>query len=91
MSAAGGAATIKVGYFTMGPVTQMAQKHGFFADENLTVIEIKTSGSTLLFKNLRDGVWDIGLNVADNVDRNFKHLLDMPPLYRASNPLVNRA
>jgi hypothetical protein len=27
----------------------MAQKHGFFADENLTVIEVKTAGSTLLF------------------------------------------
>jgi ABC-type nitrate/sulfonate/bicarbonate transport system substrate-binding protein len=59
-------ATINVGYFTRGPVTQMAQAHGFFADENLTVNEIKTAGSTLLFKNIRDGVWDIGLNVADN-------------------------
>ncbi len=59
-------ATIKVAYFTKGPVIQMAQKHGFFGDENLTVIDIKTAGSTLLFKNLRDGIWDIGLNVADN-------------------------
>jgi ABC-type nitrate/sulfonate/bicarbonate transport system substrate-binding protein len=59
-------ATIRVAYFTRQPVIEMAQKHGFFADENLTVIEVKTAGSTLLFKNLRDGVWDIGLNVADN-------------------------
>ena len=59
-------ATVNVGYFTRGPVIQIAQAHGFFADESLTVNEIKTAGSTLLFKNLRDGVWDIGLNVADN-------------------------
>lgn len=59
-------ATIKLAYFTRQPVVEMAQKHGFFADENLTVEEFKTAGSTLLFKNLRDGVWDIGLNVADN-------------------------
>lgn len=59
-------ATIKVAYFTRQPVIQMAQKHGFFDDEKLTVVEVKTAGSTLLFKNLRDGVWDIGLNVADN-------------------------
>lgn len=62
----GAPATVNVGYFTRGPVIQMAQAHGFFADENLTVNEIKTAGSTMLFKNLRDGVWDIGLNVADN-------------------------
>jgi ABC-type nitrate/sulfonate/bicarbonate transport system substrate-binding protein len=59
-------ATIRVAYFTRQPVIDMAQKHGFFADEHLTVVEVKTAGSTLLFKNLRDGVWDIGLNVADN-------------------------
>ncbi len=64
--AAGAPATIKLAYFTRQPVIQMAQKHGFFADENLTVIEAKTAGSTLLFRNLRDGAWDIGLNVADN-------------------------
>jgi ABC-type nitrate/sulfonate/bicarbonate transport system substrate-binding protein len=56
----------------------MAQAHGFFADENLTVIEVKTAGSTLLFQNLRDGVWDIGLNVADN-NFQFRH--------NPSNPL----
>lgn len=71
-------ATINVGYFTRGPVIQMAQTHGFFADENLTVNEIKTAGSTLLFKNLRDGAWDIGLNVADN-DFQFR--------FNPSNPL----
>lgn len=59
-------ATIRIAYFTRQPVIQMAQEHGFFADENLTVVEFKTAGSTLLFQNLRDGVWDIGLNVADN-------------------------
>lgn len=59
-------ATINVGYFTRGPAIQIAQTHGFFGDENLSVNEIKTAGSTLLFKNLRNGVWDIGLNVADN-------------------------
>lgn len=72
------AAAIKVGYFTRGPVIQIAQAHGFFADENLTVQEIKTAGSTLLFKNLRDGIWDIGLNVADN---DFQYRLN------PSNPL----
>lgn len=59
-------ATVKIAYFTKQPVIEMAQKHGFFAAENLTVIEEKTAGSTLLFKNLRDGVWDVGFNVADN-------------------------
>lgn len=62
----GAAATVRLAYFTRQPVIQMAQKHGFFAAEKLTVIEAKTAGSTLLFRNLRDGVWDIGLNVADN-------------------------
>lgn len=70
--------TIKLGYFTRGPVIQMAQAHGFFAEEKLTVDEVKTAGSTLLFKNLRDGVWDIGLNVADN-DFQFR--------FNPSNPL----
>ena len=77
-TARGAPATIRVAYFTRGPVTQMAQLHGFFADENLTIIEVKTAGSTLLFQNLRDGVWDIGLNVADN-DFQFR--------YNPSNPL----
>jgi ABC-type nitrate/sulfonate/bicarbonate transport system substrate-binding protein len=58
--------TVKIAYFTKQPIIEMAQKHGFFAAEKLTVLEEKTAGSTLLFKNLRDGVWDIGLNVADN-------------------------
>jgi ABC-type nitrate/sulfonate/bicarbonate transport system substrate-binding protein len=58
--------TVRLAYFTSQPVIQMAQKHGFFSDEHLTVLESKTAGSTLLFQNLRDGVWDIGLNVADN-------------------------
>lgn len=58
--------TVKIAYFTKQPIIEMAQKHGFFAAEKLTVIEEKTAGSTLLFKNLRDGVWDVGLNVADN-------------------------
>jgi len=62
----GAPATINFGYFTRGPVQQMAQAHGFFADEKLTVNEIKTAGSTVMFKNLRDGVWDIGTAVADN-------------------------
>ena len=56
---------VKIAYFTKQPIIEMAQKHGFFAAEKLTVIEEKTAGSTLLFK-LRDGVWDVGLNVADN-------------------------
>ncbi len=71
-------ATITVGYFTRGPVIQIAQARGFFADENLRVNEVKTAGSTLLFKNLRDGVWDMGLNVADN-DFQFR--------FNPSNPL----
>jgi ABC-type nitrate/sulfonate/bicarbonate transport system substrate-binding protein len=74
----GAPATVRVAYFTRGPVAEMAQKHGFFADEKLTVFEVKTTGSTLLFQNLRDGVWDIGLNVADN-DFQFR--------YNPSNPL----
>ena len=74
----GASTTINVGYFTRGPAIQMAQVHGFFAEEKLTVNEIKTAGSTLLFKNLRDGVWDIGLNVADN-DFQFR--------FNRSNPL----
>ena len=71
-------ATIRVAYFTRGPVIEMAQKHGFFANEKLTVIEVKTAGSTLLYKNLRDGVWDIGLAVADGATQ-FR--------LNASNPL----
>jgi len=71
-------ATINLGYFIMGPVLQMAQAHGFLADEKLTVNAIMTAGSTQMFKNLRDGVWDIGLNVADN-DFQFR--------YNPSNPL----
>ena len=59
-------ATVRLAYFTSQPVVVMAQRHGFFAAEKLTVIEAKTTGSTLLFKNLQDGVWDVGLNVADN-------------------------
>lgn len=74
----GAPVTLKVGYFTRGPVIQMAQAHGFFAEEKLTVDEMKTAGSTLLFKNLRDGVWDIGLNVADN---------DFQYRFNPSNPL----
>jgi ABC-type nitrate/sulfonate/bicarbonate transport system substrate-binding protein len=70
-------ATVKVAYFTRQPVIVMAQQHGFFADENLTVQEFKTAGSTLLFKNLRDGIWDIGLNVADN-DLQFRLNTDNP-------------
>jgi ABC-type nitrate/sulfonate/bicarbonate transport system substrate-binding protein len=62
----GGPDTVKLAYFTKQPVIEMAQKHGFFSAEKLSVIEAQTAGSTLLFKNLRDGVWDIGLNVADN-------------------------
>ena len=79
-------ATINVGYFTRGPVTQIAQAHGFFADENLTVNEIKTAGSTLLFKNIRDGVWDIGLNVADN-DFQFR-LNPSNPLGMTFEPVI---
>ena len=77
---------INVGYFTRGPVIQIAQKHGFFADEDLTVNEIKTAGSTLLFKNLRDGVWDIGLNVADN-DFQFR-LNPSNPLGATFEPVI---
>jgi ABC-type nitrate/sulfonate/bicarbonate transport system substrate-binding protein len=65
---------------------QMAQAHGFFADENLTVNEIKTAGSTLLFKNIRDGVWDIGLNVADN-DFQFR-LNPSNPLGMTFEPVI---
>ena len=54
-------AAINVGYFTRGPVMQMAQAHGFFADEKLTVNEIKTAGSTLLFKNIRTAYGTSGL------------------------------
>jgi ABC-type nitrate/sulfonate/bicarbonate transport system substrate-binding protein len=79
-------ATINVGYFTRAPVIQMAQAHGFFADENLTVNEIKTAGSTLLFKNIRDGVWDIGLNVADN-DFQFR-LNPSNPLGMTFEPVI---
>jgi ABC-type nitrate/sulfonate/bicarbonate transport system substrate-binding protein len=45
----------------------MAQIHGFFAAENLTVAETQTTSSPTIFRNLRDGAQDVILTQSDNV------------------------
>ncbi|MFL5578201.1 MAG: ABC transporter substrate-binding protein [Gemmatimonadaceae bacterium] len=60
-------ATIRLGYFSKSPVVAMAQTHGFFADQNLTVVENQTPSSPTIFRNLRDGQWDVILTQIDNV------------------------
>jgi ABC-type nitrate/sulfonate/bicarbonate transport system substrate-binding protein len=72
------AASINLGYFSRSPVVGMAQTHGFFADENLTVAEFQTPSSPTIFKNLRDSVWHVILTQSDNVF-NYRN--------NASNPL----
>ena len=71
-------ATIRLGYFSRSPVVAMAQTHGFFADEQLTVTEAQTPSSTVIFQRLRDRQWDVILTQIDNVF-NFR--------LNASNPL----
>ena len=72
------AATIRLSYFSKSPVVAMAQLHGFFAEENLTVAETQTTSSPTIFRNLRDGNQDIILTQSDNV---FNYRLNQ------SNPL----
>jgi len=60
-------ASIRLSYFSKSPVVAMAQTHGFFAAENLTVAETQTSSSPTIFRNLRDGAQDIILTQSDNV------------------------
>lgn len=46
----------------------MAERHGFFAAERLAVTENRPPpSSTVIFRNLRDGVWDVILTQSDNV------------------------
>lgn len=71
-------ATIRIGDFSKSPVIAMAQKHGYFADANLTVTEEQTPSSPVIFRKLRDGEWDVILTQIDNVF-NYR--------YNQSNPL----
>ena len=60
-------ATIRLSYFSKTPVVAMAKVHGFFADENLSVVETQTTSSPTIFRNLRDGAQDVILTQSDNV------------------------
>jgi ABC-type nitrate/sulfonate/bicarbonate transport system substrate-binding protein len=60
-------ATIRLGYFSKSPVISMAQAHGFFADQNLSVVENQTPSSPTIFRKLRDREWDVILTQSDNV------------------------
>lgn len=60
-------ASIRLSYFSKSPVVAMAQTHGFFAEEKLTVAETQTSSSPTIFRNLRDRNQDIILTQSDNV------------------------
>jgi ABC-type nitrate/sulfonate/bicarbonate transport system substrate-binding protein len=71
-------ALIRIGDFSKSPVIAMAQKHGWFADANLTVTEEQTPSSPVIFQKLRDGQWDVILTQIDNVF-NYR--------YNQSNPL----
>lgn len=71
-------ATIRLGYFSKSPVVAMAETHGFFTDENLTVVDSQTPSSPVIFRKLRDKQWDVILTQIDNVF-NYR--------YNASNPL----
>jgi len=71
-------ALVRIGDFSKSPVIAMAQKHGWFADANLTVTEEQTPSSPVIFQKLRDGQWDVILTQIDNVF-NYR--------YNQSNPL----
>ncbi len=71
-------ALVRVGDFSKSPVIAMAQKHGWFAEVNLTVTEEQTPSSPVIFRKLRDGEWDVILTQIDNVF-NYR--------YNRSNPL----
>jgi ABC-type nitrate/sulfonate/bicarbonate transport system substrate-binding protein len=60
-------ATIRLSYFSKSPVVAMAQAKGFFAAENLSVVETQTTSSPTIFRNLRDGAQDVILTQSDNV------------------------
>ena len=60
-------ATVRLSYFSKTPVVAMAQAKGFFAAENLTVVETQTTSSPTIFRNLRDGAQDVILTQSDNV------------------------
>jgi ABC-type nitrate/sulfonate/bicarbonate transport system substrate-binding protein len=59
--------TLQIGYFSPTPAVAMAQRHGFFADEQLTVVENRTPSSPVIFQKLRDGQWPVILTQIDNV------------------------
>jgi len=71
-------ATIRLGYFSKSPVVALGQQHGFFAAENLTVVDSQTASSPVIFRKLRDKQWDVILTQIDNVF-NYR--------YNPSNPL----
>ena len=60
-------ATVRLSYFSKSPVVSLAQAKGFFAAQNLTVVETQTTSSPTIFRNLRDGAQDIILTQSDNV------------------------
>ena len=70
--------TINLGYFSATPQVAVAQKFGYFADENLVVKEFVTPSSPAIFTALRDGQRQIILTQIDNV---FNYRLN------ASNPI----
>ena len=74
----GAADTVRLGYFSKSPVVAMAQRHGFFAAENLTVLEFQTPSSPVIFQRLRDGQWNI---ISTQIDNVFNYR------FNTSNPL----
>src|SRR3954469_2375803 len=60
-------ATIRLSYFSKSPTVAMAQAHGYFAAQHLTVVETQTTSSPTIFRNLRDGAQDVILTQSDNV------------------------
>jgi ABC-type nitrate/sulfonate/bicarbonate transport system substrate-binding protein len=71
-------ATVRVGYFSKSPVLSLGVQHGFFAGENIAVVDSQTSSSPVIFRKLRDRQWDVILTQIDNVF-NYR--------YNPSNPL----
>ncbi|HEX2781868.1 MAG TPA: ABC transporter substrate-binding protein [Gemmatimonadaceae bacterium] len=70
--------TLRLGYFSRSPVVAMAQRHGFFAAESLTVLEFQTPSSPVIFQRLRDGKWNL---ISTQIDNVFNYR------FNASNPL----
>jgi len=69
--------TIDLGYFSATPQVAVAQKFGYFTEENLVVREFGTPSSPTIFRDLRDGRREIILTQIDNVF-NYRFNLSNP-------------